>query len=154
MNVIGATNWTEFKRIINEDAFDTFFQDTIIWRRSLGGIDRFMEDKLTERFTDITLKCLIQYNHFRVWPTNVTTVSGELDRQNVVILLNLKYLLDLGYVNANGNFNYDAAADRFVLDGMILKSAGDTKISQAFDEPLLFQLNLSKEETDTSKSPI
>lgn len=147
-DLIGA-GWNIFKGLINTDAFDTFFQDTVIWKRSLGGINRFQEDNDGMSFTNITLKTLIQYNHFKVWPVTQGTASGESDKQNTVLLFNLKQLNDLGYINAHGNFDYKEDEDRFILDGISYKASGDTKISQAKDEPLLLQIILTKEEITT-----
>ena len=64
-------------------------------------------------------------------------------------ILNLKYLRDNGWLNSNGNFDYDVSMDRFIHDGIIYKSTGETKICQAQDEPLLVMLILKREEINT-----
>ncbi len=151
MDLVGNTNWARFKTLIQEDAHDTFFQDTITWKRYIEGIDEFMENDV-ENFNNVDLKCLINYNDFKVWPVNYTTETGELDRQNTVLLFSLKYLNGLGYLNANGNFIYNQSADRFLVNGQIYKATGDTLVSQAKDEPLLLQINLSKEEIPTGSN--
>lgn len=152
MDLVGSVAWENYKSLINQ-AHDTFSQDTIVWKRSLGGIDYNGEDNLTERFSSIDLKCLINYNVFRVWPTNQPTTTGELDRETMALLLNIRYLDSLGYLNANGNFVYNQDKDRFIHHGITYKSGGDTKVAQANDEPLIIQLMLIRQETNTSDEP-
>ena len=150
---ISAANWANYKAIIN-DAHDTFNQQSIVWLKSKGGLDRDGEDNLTEQFDSITLKALVQYNHFRTWPTDITTEAGKIDGQTELLIFNVKYLKDLGYINANGNFDYDSAADRFKHNEVIYKSAGESFISQAQDEPLLLQIILQREEIPSGKTQI
>jgi len=147
-DLIGAAVWAQYKAIIN-DGQDTFNQMDITWLRSVGGLDRNGEDNLTEGFTNITLKGLIDFNYFRKWSVMMTTESGALDRQTEVLLLNMEYLRGLGYLNANNYFDYDKNADRFIGNGIKYKAVGDTHISQAQDEPLLFMVILEREETPT-----
>jgi hypothetical protein len=144
-DLVGNSVWAQYKSIIN-DGHDTFNQDQIIWLKSRGGIDRNGEDNLTEQFAVVTLLGLFDYNAFRKWPINQTTDTGELDRQTEVILLNIKYLRDSGYLTPAGNFNFQQDADRFIHKGIKYKSTGQTPISQAKDEPLLIMIILSREE--------
>lgn len=154
MDLVGSVNWQKFKDLINNDATDTFFKDTIIWKKWGGVVDEFMEDGENADVSDITLECLIQYNNFKVWPMNQPAESGELDRQNMVVLFNIAYLktVDAGiYVTAKGNLDMDQAMDRFEFNGIMYKCTGETFASQAQDEPLLLQLNLSREELNTGE---
>lgn len=148
MDRIGSTNWQKFKDIIR-DAHDTFNQDTVIWHRSSGGLDRFGEDNVTETFELIPIQGLFLYNYFRTWPITQTTESGEIDRQTKVLILNLKYLGENGWLDNWGKFAYDAAADRFEFKGEIYKDMGSTELSQAQNEPLLFSIVLKEEEKNT-----
>jgi len=148
MDRIGALNWAAYEGIIN-DAHDTFNKQIVIWKRSLGGLDRNGEDNKTERFQNIPLYCLIDYNAFRKWPTDQSSETGDLDRQTELMFLNRKYLLDNGWINSDGNFDYDPAADRFIHKGKTYKASGDTDVSQDQTKPLLFQIILRREETPT-----
>lgn len=148
VDLIGSVTWDLYKNIINS-GHETFNQDSITWLRSNGGLDRNGEDNLNENFTSIVLKGLFDYNYFRKWATNQTTETGELDRQNEVILLNIKYLKDLGYMNSAGYFNFDQSSDRFIHKGIKYKSVGSTLVSQAQTEPLLFMVILQREEIQT-----
>lgn len=147
-DLIGSANWSLYKDIINSGQ-ETFNQDNITWLRSNGGLDRNGEDNETENFSSIVLKGLFDYNYFRKWASNQTTETGELDRENQVILLNIKYLKGLGYMNSAGYFNYDQSADRFIHKGIKYKSVGSSLVSQAQDEPLLFMVILQREEIQT-----
>lgn len=153
MSLINAITWDKYKDIINQ-AHDTFNQHTIVWKRSLGGLDRNGEDNLSERFENIELKGLIDYNYIRKWPiTNVTT-TGELDRQTMVLILNIKYLSDNGWLNVNNNFNFNFTSDRFIDQGITYKAFGDTPLSQAYDNPLHIMLVLQRDEIITGNSNI
>lgn len=148
-DLIGAAVWAQYKSIIN-DGHDTFNQHEVIWLRSDGGLDRHGEDNETEQFTVVILKGLFEYNYFRKWRVTNPTDTGEIDAQTEVLLLNLKYLRDNGYLTAANNFNYQIDADRFIHDGIKYKCVADTKISQAQDEPLLLMLVLQREEIMTA----
>lgn len=148
--LIPDSTWNNYKDIIN-GIHEDFNQDDLIWERSRGGIDRDGEDNSTERFSLITLKVLFQYNQTRVWPLTKFADTGLLDKESVVALININYLNNLGYINANGNFDYNQDADRFVHKGIRYKSAGDTQLSQAKDTPLLFMVILVRDSLPTAK---
>ncbi len=148
MAKVNPNTWQRYKNTIN--AFhDDANQQVIVWHKSQGGLDRFGEDNLTERFLDINLLGLIQYNYFRSWPMTKTTETGELDEQNSMLIFNRKYLEDLGYLNLEGYFAFDPAADRFTIEGKVYKASGDTPLSQASDEPLLVMIVVQREELNT-----
>lgn len=150
-DLVDSPIWQEYQDLIGIDAADTFFQDEIIWKKAVPFLDEHGEDEIGEDFDDITLKCLVDYNDFRTWPITRNTGTGEIDKQTAVVLFTLKSLEDLNLLNSNGNFDYDADEDRFELDGILYKSAGDTNTAQAQDGPLLFQLVLEREITSTSE---
>lgn len=143
-NLISKKTWDSYKKVINS-ASDTFNQVVITWKKSKGGLDRFMEDNETERFENIELKALAEYNKNRVWPTTFYTEAGEIDRETEVIILNLNYLKGLGYLNKDGNFILEPSTDRIIHKGIVYKCSGMTALSQAADEDLLIQLILQKE---------
>ena len=148
--MIPGVPWDLFKGIINQ-AHDLFNKKIITWHRSNQSLDLHNEDYENTTFTDIFLEVLIDYNDFRKWPINVGTETGELDDQAIVILINLSYLDGLGYLNINGNFDFSASEDRFIIDGITYKAWGDTPVSQAYDQPLLEQIILVREEYLTGK---
>ncbi len=147
-DLIGALTWARFKNLIR-DANDTFGQDTITWRRSTGGLDRYSEDNAAEGFDDIDILGLFNYNYFRTWPMTQTTETGELDRQSCVLILNVRYLEENEW-DINSRLNYNPAADRFIFKGITYKAMGDTELAQAQDEPLLFMVILKREEKPTA----
>lgn len=152
MDRLGIANWAKYKALIN-DAHDTFNQETFVWYRFKSGLDRFGEDRETAKYDAITLKGLFDFNYFRKWPTVFTQPTGEIDRQTTVVILNVKYLRSLNLTTPKGRFDYDPALDRFEYDGIIYKAVSDTRISQAQDEPLLFDMLLEREELNTGENP-
>ncbi len=149
--LISSKTWDNYKKVINS-ASETFNQVQVIWKRSLGGIDRFMEDNKTERFENICLNILAEYNKNRVWPTTFYTEAGEVDKESEVIILNLSYLKGLGYINDNGNFIFEPSTDRIIHHGVVYKCSGVTNLAQAADEDLLVQLILQREIIDSQKT--
>mgnify|MGYP000205080136 CR=1 FL=1 len=142
--LISKKSWDNFKNVINS-ASETFNQTVVIWKKSKGGLDRFMEDNENERFENIELNALAEYNKNRVWPTTFYTETGEIDRESEVLLFNINYLKNLGHINNNGNFTFEPSTDRIIHKGIIYKCSGITPLSQAADEDLLIQLILQKE---------
>ena len=136
MAFLSDNDWIEYINVINEFASDAS-QESIIWKRSRGGLDRYQEDNPTERFDTITLKGLVLYNVFRTWPIDRDSETGMLDNQNCMVFLTNKVLNDLGYLNANGYFNFNHAADEFEIAGIKYRPAGDTQAAQA--KPMLVQ---------------
>lgn len=149
MNLIGNAMWDKYKAIIGVDAHDTFSQMSITWRHSLGGLDYHGEDNLNENFEDIDLKILGIFNSYRTWPVDRFTDAGVSDQENMVMQLSRKYLEDNNWLDANGNFIYDQSSDRFIHMGIKYKAAGDTVVSQAFDDPLHVYIILLREELIT-----
>lgn len=149
-DLIGSINWSLYQNLIGDDAFDTFFQQDLTWKRANAFLDVHGEDQIGKTFTDVNLKALIDYNDFRTWPITRVAETGELDRQTMVVLLGIKNLASLGYINSNGNFDFKEDEDRFTLDGILYKSLGTTNTAQAQDQPLMVQLVLEREATLTS----
>ncbi len=152
-DLIGPANWDIYKAIMR-DAQETFGKKEIVWRKSLGGVDPNGEDNAGETFTNITLEVILQYNAFRTWPVTRTMDMGEQDKENIAILMNYDYLRELGYINANNNFNFNPAADRFVFDGRVHKALGDTPTSQAGDEQTWMMIIVKREELLTGTPDI
>jgi len=150
--MLTAAQWASYKAIINR-ASESFNQDIVIWRRQTRNFQRHGEDTPSVPATeDINLDCLIAYNIFRTWPMTDETVSGALDKENITMLLNKKYLLDNGYLNADGFFEIDPGVDIFFHHGITYRSAGETEVAQAGDDPLMFYIVLAREETPTGSA--
>ena len=149
---ISTLQWNVYKGIIN-NAHNFFNQDTISWFRNDFNMQRHGEDSTSSMgFTMINLKCLNTYNFFRTWPMTDETISGKLDKESMVVLLNKKYLSDLGYLTADGNLNFDPGSDYFIFQGQKMTSSGETPLSQALDEPLHIMLILKREPTETGSN--
>lgn len=145
--LITPAQWAKYKQAIN-DGLETFAQKEIIWLKYVNQINRFGEDPEIAP-VQITLKCLINYNYMRSWPITFTSDSGELDRQSMQVLFSLQYLRDEGHLTGDNSLDYDPGMDRFIIDGMIMKGSGDTPVSQAEGEDLMYSLIVKREETDT-----
>ena len=150
--LLSPGDWQLFVTAIN-DAGDTFNKMPITWHRFknfTGPANEFMEDvEVDGTYEDIELLCLFSDNYFHSWPITRKTDNGELDNQNTVAIFNRQYLEDAGYINSEGNFDFNEAMDRFIYNGMVYKSDGFTDMSQAEDQKLLVMLILRKEEVNT-----
>lgn len=141
--------WQAYKNTINA-AHNSFNQDTVMWYRFVRGFQRYGEDTLiNEHFNTVSLKCLIEYNAFRTWPVTDETLTGILDKESMVMILNKKYLSDNGYLNSDGFFNFNPGRDKFTHLGLEYRSAGEVPVAQAGDEPLLFYIILKRQEKST-----
>lgn len=149
MGTISAADWTKYKEEINS-AQDMFNQEDVTWRRSTSSLQRWgTDDGANMGYTDITLKCLISFNWFRTWPITSITEVGDTDKQNMVLWLNMKYLTDNGWVNSDGQFDFQPGKDIFMYKGQEYKAAGETHVALAHDDPLFFQVILRRQETET-----
>jgi len=149
---ISDAQWQVYTNIINQ-AHDFFNQEDIIWVRHSYGLQRWGEDNKTIDKSDIiNLKCLINYNVFRTWPMTKETESGIIDKESVAIIFNKNYLQSLGYINSNGNFNFDPGLDYFTHQGQKLRASGEMPAAQAKDNPLLVILILKRMETNTGNN--
>jgi len=148
--VLTNAQWAKYKAAIG-NAMGDFANKPIIWRRKILGVDRWGEDTANSTTQDVTIVGLFTYNIMRSWPITFTSESGELDRQSAQLYLDIPYLKANGYWTATGNFDYNPDYDRFIIDGLVYKSFGDTPASQAREEDLLFTLIIKREETPTSE---
>lgn len=139
--------WAEYEEVINNWQTDAF-QQTIFLRKHVTIRDYDGEDH-NQRFEDIPLKGLLQYNYFRAWPVNAIKDSGEIDKESMVVFFNIKYLKDNNLADANGQFLFDRGYDRFVLNGLVYKAMGDTQVAQSSTNPLFVFIVLKREELDT-----
>lgn len=147
--MLTPSQWQSYKDIINK-ASESFNKDILIWRRFVRSRQRYGEDTQTsEVFTDIDLDCLMSYNVFRTWPMTVESKSGALDSESIVAILNKKYLEDNGYLNSDGFFDMNPGKDKFIHQGIEYRSSGETGVSQAGDEAIMFYVILKRQETPT-----
>lgn len=144
MAFISDEEWADFRQGIN-DFHNDVFQQEIIWKKQIVTKDYHGEDS-NQRFVNVPLKGLMKYNDFRSWPLTETTDSGEIDKQSIMVYFNIKYLRDNGYTNTEGNFIFDPAMDRFIVNGVKYKAMGDSQSAQAKDQPLLIFIVLKRED--------
>jgi hypothetical protein len=136
--------WTLYKNIINEFMASDVAKHPITWAKA--NIPYIYGEDSGITYKKVDLYGLINYNAYRTWPINIGTSSGELDGENMAILITSKVLSEAGYLDSNGYWDLDSANDRFVINGKIYKSSGDTQVAQADSEALIFMLILKREE--------
>ncbi len=49
----------------------------------------------------------VYYNAFRNWPINKATVTGELDDENLSILISKSYIEQIGYLTSEGYWDFN-----------------------------------------------
>lgn len=138
-----------FNRIINNFVDNDVGKQKIVWASKVNGINSFGEDS-GAKYLYRELEVLCNYNAFRNWPINKDTISGELDQENLCIIVTKNYLEKRGYINQNGYFDFNWSEDRFILHGIVYKPSGDTEISQARSSNILFQIILKRDLDSTS----
>ena len=142
-------DWDRYKHVVQKFLEDDSGRQTIGWCRHIDQMLMMGEDK-SPKYTLVLIEALCYYNAFRNWPINKATVSGELDDENLVILIPKsavqKYLNDAGY------FQFNWSEDRFIINGIPYKPDGDTQVAQAKDEAIVFQIIL-KRDRDTILGP-
>jgi hypothetical protein len=148
MKLITDEQWGNFRKTM-KDAHDTFHQKPMLWKRLISDLDRYGEDYNEDNFDTVELLVLCNYNYMRSWPATMATDAGKLDRESVQVLINKDYLRELGYLNADGYFDFKANEDMFILDGKLYRDAGDTPVSQASNDDILVSIILKREETPT-----
>lgn len=129
-----------------KDAHDTFNQSPLLWKRSAPTNLAAYNEEEPKVYTDITLKVLVVYNQFRTWPIVDQTTTGELDNQNMTVMINREYLGELGYLTSEGYFDFQPDEDYFVHMGLKYKCEGDTPLSQNQVDPIWVMLILRREE--------
>lgn len=141
--------WDKHIDAINEFHEDAFQQDVVLKRYFV--IDDPDGEDYNQRSEDVNLKGLIQYNYFRSWPMTQSTESGELDKESILLYLNIGYLESISMVDSNKNLLFDPGHDRFIINGLVYKAMGDSQAAQAKDNPLLIFIILKREETNTGQ---
>lgn len=140
-------SWDRYKQII-QDFMDTDAgRQSITWAKAVKQLLSHAEDTIPKYYNK-PIEALCYYNAFRNWPINKATSTGELDDENLSIMVSRKYLEERGYLNKNGYWDFDWAEDRFVINGICYRPTGDTQVSQAKDEAIVF-LVILKRDRDT-----
>lgn len=137
-------SWNRYKKIITDFLDWDAGRQTITWAKYVNQYLNYAEDD-SPRYYNIPLEALCYYNAFRNWPINKATVSGELDDENLSILISKNYIEQIGYLNQEGYWNFNWSEDRFVINGIVYKPSGDTQVSQAKDEALVFLIILKRD---------
>lgn len=140
-------SWNRYKKIITDFLDLDAGRQTITWAKHVNQYLDHAEDD-SPRYYNIPIEALCYYNAFRNWPINKVTVPGELDDENLSILISKNYIEQIGYLNQEGYWNFNWSEDRFVINGIVYKPSGDTQVSQAKDEALVF-LVILKRDRDT-----
>lgn len=143
-------DWDMHKNAIN-DWHEDAFQEDITWLRNYINRDYHGEDS-NHKFDTVNLKGLVTYNFFRSWPIDMATDTGEIDKQSCMAIFNIKWLGDNGYLNQDQQLDINQGDDKFILNGVTYVPSGDSHISQAYDNPLLFFLILKREEVPTGQT--
>lgn len=129
---------------------DDMFQQPITWNRYV--VTRDLNGEGTnQRMIPTQIKGLVQYNYFRSWPITKIKDSGEIDKESLLVFLNIKYLADNGWANADGNLIFEPSYDRFIINGLTYKSMGESQTAQASNKPLFIFMVLKREELATSE---
>lgn len=136
--------WDRYKNIVTSFMDKDAGRQTIIWAKNVDQLLTHGEDYIPKYFK-IEIEALCYYNAFRNWPIDKATVSGELDEENLSILVTTDYIRDLGYLNENGYWDFNWSMDRFVINGMVYKPSGDTQVAQAKDQALVFMVILKRD---------
>lgn len=130
---------------------DDAFQQPVTWDRYL--VTRDLDGEGTNnRFLPTPLKGLIQYNYFRSWPITKIKDSGEIDKESLLLFLNIQYLKDNQWANTEGQFLFNPAYDRFIINGVKYKAMGEAQAAQASNAPLFVFMVLKREELNTSET--
>lgn len=139
--------WAKYKTAI--DAYSqTVSSEDITWHRLSANVDRWMEG-MEENFEIVNFVSLVAYNTFRTWPVDSRTETGIIDKEYCHLYLNLTYLEENGWLTADKQFDFNPGFDRFWINGLEYKPAGDTGAAQANINPLFQILILEREEFKT-----
>ena len=136
--------WSKYKRIVQNFLDQDSGRQKIIWASHIDQTLSYGEDSLPQYVFNV-IEALCYYNAFRNWPINKSSVSGEQDEENLSIMISKQYLADRGYLDSNGYFDFNWAEDRFIINGISYRPTGDTNVSQAKDEAIVFLIILKRD---------
>ena len=136
--------WSKYKRTVQNFLDQDSGRQKIIWASHIDQILSYGEDSLPQYVFNV-IEALCYNNAFRNWPINKSSVSGEQDEENLSIMISKQYLADRGYLDSNGYFDFNWAEDRFIINGIPYRPTGDTNVSQAKDEAIVFLIILKRD---------
>lgn len=152
-SVITQNDWGDYKNIINNFIDNDSGKQPFIWLRKIDQMLPFGEDMGTI-YQPIYLEGLFQYNYIKTWPSNMPTISGDLNEIDIVLYISARVLGGNGYMNSLGYWDFNWSDDRFYINGKIYKSCGDSQAAQAKEEALLFFVVLNREQDTETKNLI
>lgn len=145
MKLMTDKQWKMHNDAVN-NFHDDAFQQKVIWQKNIIRTNLYNED-YGQHYEEIEIYGLLQYNQFRAWPITRMTDSGEIDKQSSLLYINNNYLRENNLLNSEGQFEYDAGKDFFIVNGVRYKSMGDSQASQAENSnPQLFFIILKRED--------
>lgn len=137
-------SWEKYSNIICDFLDKDAGRQKIIWAKHLNQVLSYGED-YSPRYRFRSIEALCYYNAFRNWPINQSTVTGELDEENLSIMISKKYIEENGYMDDNGYLDFNWAEDRFIINGIPYRPSGDTQVAQAKDQALVFLIILKRD---------
>lgn len=137
-------SWDRYKNIINDFMDHDAARQIVIWAKCVEQLLTHGEDSVQKYFRK-PIEALCYYNAFRNWPLNRATTTGELDEENLSIMISGKYLREHGFMNENNYWDFNWAMDRFEINGIVYRPTGDTQVAQAKDEALVFMIVLKRD---------
>ena len=141
---VGDLDWARYSRIISTFMDEDAAKQPITYAQANTPYQYGEDNGIT--YNKVELKGLLTYNSFRTWPINMPTISGEIDGENCAVLFSRNYISNQNLLNEKGYWDIDSANDRFIIDGKIYKSAGDTYTSQASGTGIVFMVILKRTE--------
>ena len=140
---LGNKVWNRYKKIISGFLDNDSGRQHIIWAHKMDQLRPFGEDS-QPGYHLRTIEALCLYNAFRNWPINRETTTGELDDENLSIIISKNYLESRGYLDKHGYIDFNWSEDRFIINGIQYKPSGDTQVAQAKDEAVAFLIILKR----------
>lgn len=150
MPLVSDKAWSKYKKIIQDFLDQDAGRQKIVWAKHINQTLSYGEDSLPQYSFNV-IEALCYYNAFRNWPINKSSVSGEQDEENLSIMISRQYLKDRGYLNSNDYFDFNWAEDRFIINGISYRPTGDTNVSQAKDEAIVFLIILKRDRDSVFK---
>lgn len=134
---VSNKSWDRYQRIVQNFLDIDAGRQTLTWAKHVNQYLTHGED-YTPHYYNIQIEALCYYNAFRNWPINKASTTGQLDDENLSIMVSHKYLLDNHYLNSDDYWDFDWVQDRFIINGITYMPCGDTQVAQAKDKALVF----------------
>lgn len=148
---VSPISWEKYKNIINDFIDQDAGRQPFLWLRKINQPLLFGEDSGV-LYSPVQLEGLFHYNYIKSWSSSDRlSISGELDTGNIVLYISANLLRLNGFLNKYGYWDYNWAEDKFILNGKVYEPDGDTQVSQANNEALLFFTILNRENPKESE---